>query len=117
GHTRDDLLTRMIVGYHQMETAGDAVDWWIDRRRGCDDVVDARMRAAHYDRYAVGRVNGERQLAQLERTRFVRDQRDQMNAGGNLRGLVDQLEVGAGPRGSETHHCRRRAVVVALLRG
>src|SRR5512136_2239224 len=100
-----------------METAGDEVDSWVYRGRSCDDLVDARMRAAHHDHYAVGRVDRERQLAQLQRPRFVRDQRDQMDAGGDLRGLVDQLEVDAGPGGSKPHHCRWRAVVIALLRG
>src|SRR5437879_8075226 len=71
--SRDDLLDFLVVGYHQMETAGDEVESWVDRGRGCDDLVDARMRAAYNDHYAVGRVDRERQLSQRQRTRFVRD--------------------------------------------
>src|SRR2546428_3649188 len=40
-------------------------------------------------------VDGKRQLAKLERSRFVGDQGDEMDAGGDLDILVDELKVGA----------------------
>ncbi len=56
----NNLLDLVVLGHYQVEPADDEVDSWVDRGRGCDDLVDARMRAAHHDNHAVGRVNGQR---------------------------------------------------------
>ena len=111
----NDLLDLFVLGYHEMEPAGDKMDARIDLRRGFHDLIDARMRAAHHHHHALGRVDGKRQLAQFQRSGFVGDQCDQMDTGGDLGVLVDQLEVGAGPRGTEVHHFRWCAVIVSLL--
>jgi hypothetical protein len=50
-----------------VEAARDEVDARIDRGHRLDDVVDARMRAADHEHHAVGRIEGQRKLAQLER--------------------------------------------------
>ena len=80
-----------------MESARDEVNTRIDRSRGLHNPVDARMRAANDDHDAFRRIDGQRQLAQFQRARFVRNQRDQGDVGSNLSIPVDELEVSGGP--------------------
>src|SRR6185295_59370 len=94
---RSDLVDLVVLGDDQMQTAGDETDARVDLRGGLDDLVDAGVRAAHHDDQSVGRVDGERQLAQLQRPRLVGDKRDEVDSGRDLGGPVDELEVRAWP--------------------
>src|SRR5438445_11342288 len=55
----NDLLDLLVLGHHEVEPAGDKMDARIDLRRGFHDPVDARVRAAYHDHYALGRVDGK----------------------------------------------------------
>src|SRR4029077_13209616 len=66
-----DLVDLVVFGDDEMETAGNEIDARVDLRRRLDDLVDARMRATDDDYHAVGSIERERQLAQLERSGLV----------------------------------------------
>src|SRR5580658_6937630 len=81
---RDNLLDVRVARHHQVKAANDQVDLWVDGASRFHNLVNAGMRAAHHDDHAVGRIDGERQLTQLERSWLVGHQGDQMDVGSNF---------------------------------
>ena len=81
---RNNPLSVRVARHYEVKAAGDQVDSWVDCAGCFDDPVNAGMRTAHHDHHAVRRIDGERELAQFQRSRFVGHQCDQMDVGGNL---------------------------------
>src|SRR5712692_7958953 len=55
-HGRDNLRDVRVLRDDQVEPTGDEVNARVDRGRGFDDLVDARVGAADDDHHPVGRV-------------------------------------------------------------
>src|SRR4051812_23301103 len=83
---RRDLVDLVVFVDDQMETAGNEIDARVDLRRRLDDFVDAWMRATDDDHRALGRIERERELAQLERSGLIGHQGDQMDSRRDLGG-------------------------------
>ena len=77
--SRDGLFDFPVVGYQQMETRRE-MDSWVDRGRGRDDLVDARMRATHTITMPSGVLMAS-EAPQFLRAGLVGGERDQMEAG------------------------------------
>src|SRR3954469_13214942 len=100
---------------NEMKAASNQVNALTDRSCSFNDVVNAGMRTTNHDDHTVRRIDSERQLTYFQRSRFIGHQCDQMDIGSHLDILVDQLKISSGPSRSESHHFRRRSVVVALF--
>ena len=94
---RDDFLDVRIARYHEVKSAGNELNPRIDGGRRGNDLVDSRMRASDHDHEAFWRIDSQGQLAQFECSRFIGNQRDQMDVGSNLGVLVDKPKVRTGP--------------------
>jgi hypothetical protein len=80
----DHPLDVRIGRYHEMKAASDRVNTRIDRSCGFNDLVHTGMRTTDRDDHAVGRIDGERQLTQLQHSRLIGHPCDQMDIGSNL---------------------------------
>ena len=74
------------------------------------------MRTTDDNDQAVGRVEGQGKLAELECAGFVGGKSEQMYIRCDIRVLVHQLEIGAEPSRAKLHPLRWRTGVVALFR-
>ena len=55
----DDFLDVRITGYYKVNPTGNDVDARVDGGRRGNDVVDAWVRKADYDRHAFRRIDGQ----------------------------------------------------------
>src|ERR1700726_4678977 len=97
-----------------MESANDEVNARIYDACQFDDSVDAGVRTADDNDQPIGRVDSQRQLAQFKRAGLIGDESEQMNVGRDVRVLVHEPEISAGPGRTKPHDLRWRTAVVPL---
>src|SRR5215813_5357131 len=93
----DDLFYVAIGCNDEMKSAGDEMDVRIDRCCRLHNLVDTGMRTTNYDEQPVRRVDGEGQLTQFERARFLGHKGNEMEIWRQIGVLVDQLKISSGP--------------------
>jgi len=88
---RNDIFNVRVTCHYKVKAANDQVDSWAECAGRFDDLVNTGMRTPYHDHHSVGRIDGERQLTQFQRSRLIGHQCDQMDIGSNFGVLVDKL--------------------------
>src|SRR5687768_3624024 len=98
-----------------MQSPEDAQNSVIDRTRGLQDLLDARMRASGDENQSTRRSQSYGDFSHLPRSRHVRDYGNEEDAFRYLGRLLDPDKIRVRPRTAMSNDLRRGSVVVLKI--